>query len=62
MIGTYWRAVISGGYETTNFGTISLVEQISISGDMAKQTRDIPEGGQIEIEIVRELPPNGPDY
>ena len=62
MIGTCWRAVIGGGYETTNLGTISLVEQISFSGDMAKQTRDIPDGGPIEIEFVRELPPNGPDY
>jgi hypothetical protein len=46
-------AVIGGAYEVTNMGTISLVELISFSGDMAKQIKDVPDGSQIEIKVAR---------
>jgi hypothetical protein len=45
-------AVIGGSYDVTNLGTISLIELISFSGDMAAQIKDVPDGGQIKIKIV----------
>lgn len=45
-------AVIGGRYEAANLGTITLGELISFSGDMAQQIKDVPDGGQVEIEIV----------
>jgi hypothetical protein len=45
-------AVIGGSYDATNLGTISLSELISFSGHMAEQIKDVPDGGQIQIEIV----------
>jgi hypothetical protein len=46
-------AVIGGSYEAANLGTISLTELIAFAGDMAKQIKDVPDGGQIEIKIIR---------
>jgi hypothetical protein len=48
--------VIGGNYEPANMGTISLSELISFSGDMAEQIKDIPDGGQIEINLSRREP------
>jgi hypothetical protein len=45
-------AVIGGGYEATNLGTIALDELIAFSGDMAEQIKDVPDGGQLDIKIV----------
>jgi hypothetical protein len=45
--------VIGGKYEPANIGTISLDELISFSGDLADQIKDVPEGGNIQIEIVQ---------
>jgi hypothetical protein len=45
-------AVIGGSYEAANLETISLDELIAFSGDMAEQIKDVPDGGQIQIEIV----------
>jgi hypothetical protein len=44
-------AVIGGSYEAENLGTISLDELLAFSGDMAEQIKDVPDGGQIQIEI-----------
>jgi hypothetical protein len=43
-------AVIGGNYNASNLGTISVVELISFSGDFAEQIKDVPDGGEIEIE------------
>lgn len=48
-------AIIGGKYETGNLGTIPLDELISFAGDMAEQIQDVPDGGQIEITIVRSV-------
>jgi hypothetical protein len=45
-------AVLGGSYEATNMGTISLNELISFSGNLAEQIKDLPDGGQIQIEVV----------
>jgi len=45
-------ALIGGTYEATNLGTISLEELISFSGHMAEQIKELPDGGQIQLEIV----------
>ena len=46
-------AVIGGPYEAANFGTITLSELIWFSGYMALQIKDVPDGGEVIIEIVR---------
>jgi hypothetical protein len=45
-------AVIGGGYEESNLGTISVDELIAFSGNMAEQIKDLPDGAQVEIEWV----------
>jgi hypothetical protein len=45
-------AVIGGRYEAANLGTISLRELIAFSGHMAEQVKDVPDGGQIEIDLT----------
>jgi len=44
-------AVIGGKYEASNLGTITLKELTSFAGDMAEQIKDVPDGGEIQIEI-----------
>jgi len=50
-------AVIGGQYEPANMGTISLIELISFSGNMAERIKDLPDGSRIEIKIVPGSPP-----
>ena len=45
-------AVIGGSYAAENLGTISMDELIAFSGDMAEQVKDVPDGGQVRIEVV----------
>lgn len=45
-------AVVGGSYDVSNLGTISLVELISFSGDMALQIKDLPNGTRISFKIV----------
>jgi hypothetical protein len=45
-------ALLGGKYDDSNFGTNSLKELIAFSGDLAEQIRDVPDGGQIKIDIV----------
>jgi hypothetical protein len=45
--------VFGGKYDAANLGTISRLEVVSFSGDMAQQIKDIPEGGRVQIKIVR---------
>lgn len=45
-------AVLGGKYEADNYGTISLIELISFSGDVAHQIKDVPEGAKIQIKLT----------
>jgi hypothetical protein len=45
-------AVLGGTYDEANFGTIAVKELISFAGDIAEQIKDVPDGGQIQIEII----------
>jgi hypothetical protein len=45
-------AVVGGSYDVANMETISLDELISFSGYFAEQIKDLPDGSQIQIEIV----------
>jgi hypothetical protein len=45
-------AVLSGQYVVENFGTITLRELISVSGDLAHQIKDLPEGSQVKLKVV----------
>jgi hypothetical protein len=42
--------VLGGRYEGENLADISLLELIAFSGDLAEQIKDVPDGGEIEIE------------
>ncbi len=43
--------VLGGKYNSENIGKITQFEQISISGNLAKQILDLPDGTEIKIEI-----------
>jgi hypothetical protein len=45
-------AVLGGPYAEENFGTISRRELIAFSGDIARQIKDVPDGGQFKLKIV----------
>ena len=45
-------AVLGGGYERDNMGTISVAELIAVSGDMAQQIKDLPAGTKVELEVI----------
>lgn len=44
-------ALLGGEYEKENLGTISQIEQISFSGDIARQIDDLPDGSKFELKI-----------
>lgn len=44
-------APLGGRYESANFGTISRLELLSASGDMARQIHDLPDGAQVELRL-----------
>lgn len=43
--------VLGGKYDSENISKINQLEQISISGNLAKQIMDLPDGTEIKIEI-----------
>jgi len=45
-------SVLGGSYDATNLETITLNELISVSGHIAEQIKDVPDGGQIQFEII----------
>jgi hypothetical protein len=45
-------AILGGEYGGENLGTIDFSELISVSGDMAKQIADVPDGSSVEIRVV----------
>ena len=46
-------AVLGGGYGAENLATAPLVEIVSMSGDIARQIQDVPDGAQVCIEVVK---------
>ena len=44
-------AVLGGEYSSENLGKIKFDEQIRVSGDLAKQIRDMKDGQKIKFEI-----------
>ncbi|MDI3335238.1 DUF1851 domain-containing protein [Defluviimonas aestuarii] len=45
-------AVLGGQYTTDNIQRISLSELVSVSGDMARQIDNLPDGAQVAIKVV----------
>jgi hypothetical protein len=45
-------ALLGGEYDSANLGTISLLELIQASGDMAKQVADVPDGSKIRLHVT----------
>lgn len=46
--------VLGGAYDADNFGTISIGELASASGDMARQIADMPDGAKVKLVIKSE--------
>lgn len=44
-------AILGGEYSEENIGTVSQIEQIGFSGDIARQIHDLPDGTKIELKI-----------
>jgi hypothetical protein len=45
-------AGLGGAYERDNMGTISVVELIAASGDIAEQIKDLPPGTKVDLKVV----------
>ena len=44
--------VLGGGYSVENMGTISRAEVLLVSGELAEQIKDMPDGTRVRISIV----------
>ena len=44
--------VLGGEYAISNIKTAPLVELVRISGDLASQIKDLPDGAQIQLKVV----------
>jgi hypothetical protein len=44
--------LLGGEYGGSNLASISLVELIAVSGDIAFQIKDLPDGAQVQFQIV----------
>jgi len=44
-------AILGGEFSKENLGTVSHIEQITISGDIARQIHDLPDGAKIELKL-----------
>ncbi len=44
--------VLGGKYEVANLGSISELELIRVSGDMARQIAELPDGANVRLEIT----------
>jgi hypothetical protein len=45
-------AVLGGGYQRDNLATITVAELIAVSGDIALQIKDLPDGARVELKVV----------
>ena len=44
--------VLGGEYDVSNIRTLSQVELIRLSGDLAEQVKNLPDGAQVELKVV----------
>ena len=44
--------VLGGQYTGKNMGTISLLELVRASGDVAQQVKDLPDGAKIRLAVI----------
>lgn len=44
--------VLGGKYDESNVGEIGLSELMRVSGDLARQLKDLPDGSEIQIRVV----------
>ena len=44
--------VLGGEYGIANIRTVPLIEQIRFSGDVGKQIQELPDGTQIELQVI----------
>jgi hypothetical protein len=45
-------AVLGGQYSSDNMGTITLLELIRASGDIAQKIKDLPDGAKVQLRVV----------
>lgn len=45
-------AILGGGYDLANIGTIDGRELIAFAGDVARQIKDCPDGAQVRLKIT----------
>lgn len=45
-------AILSGDYEPENLVRIDLVDLIYLTGDLARQTRDLPDGARVQLKAT----------
>ena len=45
-------AVLGGGYDISNINTAPLSEIIRLSGHIAKEIKDLPDGAKIELKVT----------
>jgi hypothetical protein len=45
-------AVLGGEYGEENLATISVAELLAVSGDIARQVKDLPDGAHVELKVV----------
>ena len=46
-------AVLGGDYSEENLGTIELAELLSVSGSIARQIQDLPDGTRVRLVVLR---------
>jgi hypothetical protein len=44
--------VLGGKYEVANLGTIPVLELVAVSGDIASQIKDQPDGAKVRLRII----------
>jgi hypothetical protein len=44
--------VLGGEYGSDNLATAPLVELVRMSGDIARQIKELPDGAQIKLQVV----------
>lgn len=45
-------AVLGGAYAEDNIGAMDLVELLAVSGDIARQVVDLPDGASVQVRII----------
>ena len=45
-------AVLGGAYDASNLATITILELLAASGEIASQIKDLPDGAKVRLKIV----------